>query len=124
MKIFKDFVPLWPGYVHWARGNLKVATENFVVAVELLQNRMCQIGNLSCTTCCLISFFSACDQAVALNEMARMFVHYGERSNAVEFYRKSSNIKIPLGTLGCNYHPQIVILLSSLHSLLIIFFFY
>lgn len=43
-----------------------------------------------------------------------MFVHYGERRNAVEFYCKSSNIMIPSGTLGCNYHPKIVIIMFFL----------
>ena len=38
--MLKDFIHLWPAYVHWARGNLKLATENFAAAVKLLENRM------------------------------------------------------------------------------------
>ena len=38
--------------------------------------------------------YIAIDQAVLLNELGRMFVHFGERGLAVSHYRKSSDVDI------------------------------
>ena len=36
-----ESLKLWPAYMHWARGCLKLAADDFAAAVELLENRMC-----------------------------------------------------------------------------------
>ena len=39
-ELLKENLKLWPAYVHWARGCLKLAADDFAVAIEQLENRM------------------------------------------------------------------------------------
>ena len=45
------------------------------------------------------------DRAVLLNEMARMFLYFGDRSSAVSSYMKSAEIVLPLKD-GENIHQR------------------
>ena len=63
---------------------------------DLLWPTHCDLWHLkqSVTILCLF-VYSAIDQAVLLNEMGRMFVHFNERRLAYKYYFKSNDIVIP-----------------------------
>lgn len=77
-----ETLKLWPAYVYWARGQLKLAADAFVAAID--------------------SFTNVLDQAVALNEMGRMFLHFGDAPTACKFFRRSADLELtqPRGEEG------------------------
>ena len=53
----------------------------------------------------LFIFVTVFDRAVLLNEMARMFLYFGDRSSAVSSYMKSADIALPFKD-GENIHQR------------------
>ena len=59
----------------------------------------------------MVHFSLAIDQSVLLNEMARMFMYFGERRSAVTYYSKSYNtpfIDIITDRPSVEYHKELV----------------
>lgn len=48
------------------------------------------------------------DKCVILNEMARMFLHFGDRRLAISSYMKSSEVEFSLKDINVQYQPNLV----------------
>ncbi len=71
----------------------------FISAMHVMYCRSGFWGGISVLKCPLyacprVCVYTAIDQAVLLNELGRMFVHFGERGLAVSHYRKSIDVDI------------------------------
>jgi hypothetical protein len=84
-RIYSKFFKIWPAYVHWARGNLKLAADEFAAVLDS---------------------FEDLDKCVILNEMGRMFLHFGERRLAISSYIKSSDIELSLKDIQDNNNME------------------